>query len=75
VGPSFGAIEIPGVVEALLDTYRSYRNPGEAFIQTLRRVGHDPFKAAANAARLPVHEDAEHVLSHKPGYARDVQEA
>ena len=75
VGPSFGAIEIPGVVEALLDTYRAYRSPGESFTQTLRRVGHDPFKAAANAARLPVHEDAEHVLSHKPGYARDVQEA
>jgi sulfite reductase (NADPH) hemoprotein beta-component len=28
----------------------------EAFIETLHRVGHDPFKAAANAARHPAEE-------------------
>jgi sulfite reductase (NADPH) hemoprotein beta-component len=28
----------------------------EFFIETLRRVGQDPFKAAANAARHPAEE-------------------
>ncbi len=53
VGPAFSAAEVPGVVEALLDTYRALRrSAAERFIDTLRRVGHDPFKAAANGARL-----------------------
>ncbi|GHC95959.1 nitrate/sulfite reductase [Pseudorhodoferax aquiterrae] len=52
VGPSFAAAEVPEVIEALLDTYRRERTSGETFISTLRRVGHDPFKAAANAARV-----------------------
>ncbi|MCA0325311.1 MAG: nitrite/sulfite reductase [Proteobacteria bacterium] len=53
VGPSFSAAEVPGVVEALLDTYRDLRtSAAEHFIDTLRRVGHEPFKLAANAARL-----------------------
>ena len=52
VGPSFAAAEVPEVIEALLDTYRARRESGEAFIDTLRRVGHDPFKTAANAARV-----------------------
>ncbi|MBS0389737.1 MAG: nitrite/sulfite reductase [Proteobacteria bacterium] len=51
VGPSFTAAEVPGVIEALLDTYRALRQPGEFFIDALRRIGHDPFKQAANAAR------------------------
>ena len=41
------------VIEALLDTYRALRKGGELFIDTLRRVGQDPFKAAANGARHP----------------------
>ena len=53
VGPSFSAAEVPDVIEALLGTYRAQRKGGELFIDTLRRVGHDPFKAAANAARHP----------------------
>ncbi len=57
VGPSFAAAEVPDVIEALLDTYRVYRNslPGnqaETFIDTLRRVGLDPFRSAANGARV-----------------------
>ena len=52
VGPSFSAAEVPGVVEAILDTYRQLRtSAAEHFIDTLRRVGHDPFKQAANGAR------------------------
>ncbi len=56
VGPSFAAAEVPDVIEALLDTYRVYRTSvgakSETFIDTLRRVGADPFKIAANGARV-----------------------
>ena len=53
VGPSFSAAEVPGVVDAILATYRRLRGgPREHFIDTLRRVGHEPFKQAANGARL-----------------------
>ena len=61
VGPSFSAAEVPEVIEAVLDTYRdsaSGRRHGETFIDTLRRVGIDPFKAAANGARFKVEEAA-----------------
>ncbi|MEA3087860.1 MAG: sulfite reductase hemoprotein beta-component [Paraburkholderia sp.] len=54
IGPSFSAAEIPDVVEAILSTYRDLRSTGatrETFIQTLRRIGLEPFKAAANDAR------------------------
>ncbi|BEP54698.1 nitrite/sulfite reductase [Variovorax sp. V118] len=58
VGPSFSAAEVPSVIEAVLTTYRDTRANGETFIDTLRRVGHDPFKAAANGARFKVEEAA-----------------
>ena len=52
VGPSFAADEVPDVVEALIDAYRAERSdPGERFIATLRRVGLEPFKVAANSVR------------------------
>ncbi len=54
IGPSFSAAEVPDVVEALLETYRQQRQDGELFINTVRRVGLDPFKAAGQAARRPV---------------------
>jgi sulfite reductase (NADPH) hemoprotein beta-component len=62
IGPSFAASEVTDVVEALLDTYRSARTPGESFISCVRRLGLDPFKAAANGTR---HEtrDAGQVLN------------
>ncbi|ROZ77091.1 nitrite/sulfite reductase [Ramlibacter sp. WS9] len=56
VGPSFSAAEVPEVIEAVLDTYRQQRqttgDKAETFIDTLRRVGIEPFKAAANSARF-----------------------
>ncbi|MES2632761.1 MAG: nitrite/sulfite reductase [Pseudomonadota bacterium] len=56
VGPSFSAAEVPEVIEAVLDTYREQRQTvagkAETFIATLRRVGIEPFKAAANSARF-----------------------
>ena len=51
IGPSFAASEITDAVEAILETYREQRLGGEKFIDTLQRVGLDPFKAAANAQR------------------------
>jgi sulfite reductase (NADPH) hemoprotein beta-component len=63
VGPSFAKEEVPGVIEALINAYRELRQPAaggklENFIATLRRVGHEPFKAAANAARFVEREIA-----------------
>jgi sulfite reductase (NADPH) hemoprotein beta-component len=58
VGPSFTATEVPEVIEAVLETYRQHRTPGETFIATLRRVGMDPYKAAAKSARIAVVEQA-----------------
>jgi sulfite reductase (NADPH) hemoprotein beta-component len=75
VGPSFGAGEIPGVIEAVLDTYRLHRNGRETFIDTLRRVGFEPFKVAANSARLADAHTELHQLPKSEGYARDAQEA
>ncbi|MCZ4315505.1 nitrite/sulfite reductase [Comamonadaceae bacterium G21597-S1] len=59
VGPSFSATEVPDVIEALITVYREQRQwvesdagaRHETFITTLRRVGIEPFKLAANAAR------------------------
>ncbi len=75
VGPSFGAGEVPGVIEALLDAFRLHRNGRETFIDCVRRTGFDTFKAAANSARLSdKHEDL-HTLPKSSNYARDAQEA
>ena len=57
IGPAFSAAEVPDVVQAILNTYRELRDGKEHFIDTVRRLGHDPFKAAANAARHARPED------------------
>jgi sulfite reductase (NADPH) hemoprotein beta-component len=54
VGPSFGAAEVPDVIEAVLEAYRAERVLGETFIDTFKRVGMDAFKPAANGARHTV---------------------
>ncbi len=51
IGPSFTADEVPDVIEAVIDTYRGQRAASERFIDTVRRVGLEPFKQAANAVR------------------------
>ncbi len=75
VGPAFGALEVPGVIEAVLDTYRLYRQNGETFIDTIKRVGFDVFKNAANAARLTEKHEELNVLPKSANYALDAQEA
>jgi sulfite reductase (NADPH) hemoprotein beta-component len=55
IGPSFSAAEVPEVIEAVIDTYRRERatvdGKSESFIATVRRVGIEPFKAAADTIR------------------------
>jgi len=51
IGPSFAAEEIGDAVEAVVQTYRDQRQAGERFIETVRRLGLDPFKTATNAVR------------------------
>lgn len=51
IGPSFAADEVADVIEAVIDTYRHQRAANERFIDTVKRVGLDPFKTAANAQR------------------------
>jgi sulfite reductase (NADPH) hemoprotein beta-component len=51
IGPSFAAEEVPDVIEALIDTYRAHRAPGERFVDTARRIGVAPLRAAADAQR------------------------
>ena len=51
IGPSFAADEVVDAVEAVLDTYRARRTAAERFIDTVRRIGIDAFKASANAVR------------------------
>ncbi|MES2091930.1 MAG: nitrite/sulfite reductase [Pseudomonadota bacterium] len=51
IGPSFAADEVADVIEAVIETYRGQRAANEKFIDTVTRVGLDPFKNAANAVR------------------------
>jgi sulfite reductase (NADPH) hemoprotein beta-component len=51
IGPSFAADEVPDVIEALIETYRRERASGERFIDTSKRLGPLPFRAAADAVR------------------------
>jgi sulfite reductase (NADPH) hemoprotein beta-component len=52
IGPSFAANEMTDVIEAVINTYRELRNGRETFIDTVKRIGLDPFKTAANAVRV-----------------------
>jgi sulfite reductase (NADPH) hemoprotein beta-component len=51
IGPAFSADEVADAVEAVIDTYRRERAAAERFIDTLRRLGVAPFRAAADAVR------------------------
>jgi sulfite reductase (NADPH) hemoprotein beta-component len=75
VGPSFGALEVPGVIEAVLDIFRQQREGRETFIDCFKRVGMDAFKSAANSARLADKHEELHAMPKASGYAKDAQEA
>ena len=45
IGPSFSAEEMPVVVQRLIETYVDHRHADESFIDTVRRIGLEPFQA------------------------------
>ena len=51
IGPSFSAEEVPTVVEALINVYVEQRTPSERFIDTVERLGLEPFKTRAYEGR------------------------
>jgi sulfite reductase (NADPH) hemoprotein beta-component len=51
IGPSFAADEAADAVEAVINTYLSQRQGSERFIDTVKRIGLDPFKAATHTVR------------------------
>ena len=50
LGPGFAADDVPDAIVKIVDVYRSARTNGEAFIETYRRIGADPFKDALYAS-------------------------
>lgn len=44
LGPSFGADDMPVVIQKLIDVYVENRNAEELFVDTYRRIGATPFK-------------------------------
>ena len=49
IGPSLPKDEVAGAIERMVETYRALRTEGERFIDTVRRVGLEPFKESAYA--------------------------
>ena len=47
IGRSFAAIEVPDVVERLIGVYLTTRHTEERFIDTVQRLGIEPFRSAA----------------------------
>ena len=55
IGPAFGAEQIPEVIERLVDTYLAYREGDEPFVDTVQRIGLEPFKERVyRQAEVPV---------------------
>ncbi len=51
IGPSFAADKIVDAVETIITTFTQFREDGELFIDTVRRVGITPFKTAVYGER------------------------
>ncbi len=51
IGRAFAADEMPSVIQKLIDVYIKERTPEERFIDTVRRVGLDPFKTHVYAEK------------------------
>ncbi|MCO7504252.1 MULTISPECIES: nitrite/sulfite reductase [Pseudomonas] len=54
IGPSFSAAEIPRVIEQIVATYCAYRELDEPFVDTVARVGLEPFKERVYARQPEV---------------------
>ena len=50
IGPSFAAHDMPDVIARLIDVYVERRDGDERFIDTVRRLGIEPFKERVYAA-------------------------
>jgi sulfite reductase (NADPH) hemoprotein beta-component len=51
LGPAISSEKIIDAVDALIETYRHLRDPGERFLDTYRRLGAKPFKERVYAAQ------------------------
>ncbi len=56
IGPSFAREEMPDVIDSLLHVYVEQRHADERFIDTVRRIGIEPFKEY-------VYQEREHVTT------------
>ncbi|MBV2132240.1 nitrite/sulfite reductase [Pseudomonas sp. MAP12] len=53
IGPAFGAEQIPEVIERLVDTFIAYREGDEPFVDTVQRIGLEPFKERVYRQEVP----------------------
>ena len=49
LGPALATEQVPDAIETIVETYLKDREPGERFLDTLRRLGPEPFKEAVYA--------------------------
>ncbi|EJM00093.1 sulfite reductase, beta subunit (hemoprotein) [Pseudomonas sp. GM102] len=54
IGPSFSAVEVPAVIERIIATFVRYRESEELFVDTLARIGLEPFKERVYPKMLEV---------------------
>jgi sulfite reductase (NADPH) hemoprotein beta-component len=54
IGPSFSAAEVPDVIERIISTFVRYRESEELFVDTLQRIGLEPFKERVYPKMLEV---------------------
>ena len=59
IGPSFKAAEMPDVIARLLETYVEARLEGERFVDTVARIGLQPFKDNVYRDGVHAHERGE----------------
>lgn len=52
IGPSFSAAEIPDVIARVINTFVRYRESEESFVDTVQRIGLEPFKERVYTGRL-----------------------
>jgi sulfite reductase (NADPH) hemoprotein beta-component len=63
IGPSFATAEVPEAVARIVEHYRSCRRPRESFIDTLKRIGHASFVAAAYGREITDFENEREVVN------------
>ncbi|MDI2145206.1 MULTISPECIES: nitrite/sulfite reductase [unclassified Pseudomonas] len=54
IGPSFSAAEVPQVIERIIGTFVCYREAEELFVDTVARIGLEPFKERVYPKALEV---------------------